>query len=541
MTQEEALELLKMGHNIFLTGPAGSGKTFVLNRYREWLDKKNIPVALTASTGIAATHIGGITIHSWSGMGIKERINDYDLENLLEKKYLHDRLKETIVLIIDEISMLSSAQLESVEKITKSFRSNDLPFGGLQVVFSGDFMQLPPISTNSRPHFAYESSSWKNGRIKPCYLSTQHRQTDDGLLRVLSALREEEIDEEVYEILMSRYRKPTETGVPPARLFTHNEDVDAINERELSLIVGLTKVYGMSGRGSKKLQESLARSILAPERLSLKVGARVMFVRNNFDLGFVNGTMGVVDLFDRMGMPVVKLASGKKITVAPEVWRIDEDGKTKAEVSQLPLRLAWAITIHKSQGMSLDALEVDLSRAFVPGMGYVALSRVRSLKGLNILGLNNIALRTDRTMAGVEASFRDMSSQFARGLSLMSADQKQKIIDKFISESARAKKAPKISTYDETKKMVEEGITLADMAKRRKLTEETIIAHLEKLVIEFPNLNLDYLKPAPNRLQKIKEAFKKTGDTKLSAVKSILPISFSFKDIRLGRLFLDEK
>ena len=119
MTQEEALELLKMGHNIFLTGPAGSGKTFVLNRYREWLDKKNIPVALTASTGIAATHIGGITIHSWSGMGIKERINDYDLENLL-RKYL--RSIETIVLIIVKY-LFSSARLESVEKITKSFRS----------------------------------------------------------------------------------------------------------------------------------------------------------------------------------------------------------------------------------------------------------------------------------------------------------------------------------------------------------------------------------------------------------------------------------
>ncbi len=538
MTQAEALELLKMGHNVFLTGPAGSGKTYILNEYRHWLEKNNIPAVLTASTGIAATHISGVTVHSWSGLGIKDYISDWDLENLLEKKYLHDRLKRPAVLVIDEISMLSAAQLDAVEKIIKSFRGNDRPFGGLQVVFSGDFMQLPPIGSGRQPAFAYEAQSWKNGRIKSCYLESQHRQADDDLLKVLTALREEEIDEEIREILMSRFRKRPEVNMPPARLYTHNEDVDAINQRELNLVPGPTKVYEMVGRGARKLQETLKRSVLAQERLSLKEGARVMFIRNNFEAGFVNGTMGIVHGFERSGLPIVILANGKKITVNSETWRIDEDGKTKAEVSQIPLRLAWAITIHKSQGMSLDSLEIDLSKAFVPGMGYVALSRARSLKGLSILGINSMALRTDPSAAAVDRSFRDMSSRFARGLNLMPAEEKKKLVQSFISESSSPLPLKKVSTYEETKKILLTGVTLSHIAKERGMTEETIITHLEKLLEQDPALDIEHLKPANNRFEKIKQAFKKCGSNKLSAIKAELPASFSFKEIRLARLFL---
>ena len=338
---------------------------------------------------------------------------------------------------------------------------------------------------------------------------------------------------------MSRFRKAPETAVLPARLYTHNEDVDEINARELAKIAGSAKVYEMSGHGAKKLIEALKRSLLAPERLVLKTGARVMFVRNNFEVGFVNGTLGVVDGFDRLGRPVVRLGNGKKIIVEPEIWRIDEEGKTRAEVSQLPLRLAWAITVHKSQGMSLDALEVDLSKAFVPGMGYEALSRARSLAGLSILGLNDMALKIDPALAAVEANFRDMSRRFGHGLSLLGQAEKDKLIEKFVAATAAAAPRKKVSTYEETKKLIAEGLTLADVARRRQLTEETIIAHLEKLIEQFPDLEISHLKPAPNRLIQIKEAFKKAGNNKLTMAKNHLPASFSFKDVRLGRLFLN--
>ncbi len=538
MTQDEAFSLLTMGHNVFLTGPAGTGKTYLINRYRNWLSKNNIPVALTASTGIAATHIGGVTIHSWSGLGVRNNLSAYDLEDLLEKKYLSDRIKNVSVLILDEISMLSAGQFSALDDICRTFRSTELPFGGLQIVLSGDFFQLPPIQSYSRrPNFAFESESWKNGRIKACYLEEQFRQTDDGLSQILADIRNGTVNKKTKDLLFSRLQKKPVGEVAPARLFTHNEDVDKINSAELEKLSGPTKVYEMTGRGAKKLRESLARSILAPERLALKPEARVMFVRNNFEAGFVNGTLGVVSNFDRTGWPVVRLADGKKIVVSPETWRVEEDGKIKAEVNQLPLRLAWAITVHKSQGMSLDAIEIDLSKAFVPGMGYVALSRARRLDGLNILGLNDTALQVEQRITYAEEKIKDMSSRFVLGLSNMTKDQKNKLVEKFIAESKKEVPAKKLSTYAETQVLVEEGLVLADIAKRRGVTEETIISHLEKLKEEIPDLEIDHFKPALNRFNKILEASQKCKSTKLSDIKKSLPASFSFKEIRLARLF----
>ncbi|MDQ5957951.1 MAG: ATP-dependent helicase [Patescibacteria group bacterium] len=538
MKQDQAFELLTMGHNVFLTGPAGAGKTYLINRYRKWLDQKSIPVALTASTGIAATHIGGVTIHSWSGLGVKDGLSVYDLESLLEKKYLSDRVRGASVLILDEISMLSSRQFSALDDICRAFRAVDLPFGGLQLVLSGDFFQLPPIQSGYRqPNFAFESESWKNGRIKSCYLEEQFRQGGDGLSQVLADIRGGNVNTETKKILLSRLNKKPTGDIPPARLFTHNADVDAINNNELVKLPGPTKVYEMTGRGAKKLRETLARTILAPERLALKPDARVMFVRNNFEAGFVNGTMGIVVSFDRTGWPIVRLSDGKKITVAPETWRIEDDGKVKAEVSQLPLRLAWAITIHKSQGMSLDALEVDLSKAFVPGMGYVALSRARRLDGLNLLGINDLALQVEERISYAETKIKDMSSRFVLGLNNMTKDQKDKLVEKFITESKKEAPAKKLSTYAETKVLVEEGLVLADIAKQRGVTEETIISHLEKLREEIPDLEIDHFKPATNRFAKILEASQKCKSTKLSDIKKSLPASFSFKEIRLARLF----
>ncbi|OHA58588.1 MAG: hypothetical protein A2571_02350 [Candidatus Vogelbacteria bacterium RIFOXYD1_FULL_44_32] len=542
MTQDEAFELLTMGHNVFLTGPAGAGKTHLIRRYRDWLEQKNIPVALTASTGIAATHIGGVTIHSWSGLGVKEGLSAYDLESLSEKKYLSDRIRGTSVLILDEISMLSSRQFSALDDICRAFRAVDLPFGGLQLVVAGDFFQLPPIQSYSRqPNFAFESESWKNGRIKPCYLEGQFRHTGDGLSQILADIRDNTVNKNTKNILLSRLNKKPAGGILPVRLFTHNEDVDAINNNELSKLAGPTKIYEMTGRGAKKLREALARSILAPERLALKPDAKIIFVRNNFEAGFVNGTLGVVIGFDRTGWPIVRLANNKKIVVSPETWRVEDEGKVKAEVNQLPLRLAWAITIHKSQGMSLDAVEIDLSKAFVPGMGYVALSRARRLEGLNLLGFNEMALQVEERIQLAETKIKDMSARFTTGLKNIIQTDKEKLVQKFIAEAKKDGPKKPLSTYEETKKLIDAGLTLADMAKQRQLTEETIISHLEKLVENIPSLAISQLKPAPNRMQKIKEAFKKTGNYKLADVKKILPASFSFKEIRLGRLFLHDQ
>ncbi len=415
MTQREALDILKMGKNVFLTGPAGSGKTFVLNSYVNYLKKNAVDVAVTASTGIAATHLGGQTIHSWSGLGVRDILTDYDIEDLTQKQYLYKRFERTKVLIIDEVSMLHHFRLDMIEWICRQMKRNEKSFGGMQVVLCGDFFQLPPVSRNevTESEFAYKSDSWQRAKFSVCYLEEQHRHKDDVFLSILNDIRKGKVSEKSTKLLHGRLNKDPEVGGELTKLFTHNIDVDIINNKYLSLLKSKEKVYEMSERGSKLLSETLKRSCLSPEKLVLKKGARVMFTKNHPDGSFVNGTMGVVFDFNSFGDPVVTTNSGMVISVTPHSWRIEEEGKIKAEISQLPLRLAWAITVHKSQGMSIDAMEVDLSKSFVKGMGYVALSRVRSLEGMKLLGLNDISLEIDREVLEKDKNFKT-SSDLAR-------------------------------------------------------------------------------------------------------------------------------
>src|SRR3989344_1426327 len=245
MTQEESFQILKLGHNVFLTGSAGSGKTYLLNRYIDFLRSHGVPIAVTASTGIAATHIGGITIHSWSGLGIKDHLSEWDIEDLQERKYLYDRFQKTKVLIIDEVSMLHHFRLDLVDMIIRSVKRNDSPMGGMQVIFCGDFFQLPPVRRAGEPEarFVYESRVWQTLGPKICYLTEQHRQVDQKAVKVLNDIRQNCVTEETLKLLRTRLLKKPEFKVEPTKLYTHNIDVDTINERELSKIEG--KVFSL--------------------------------------------------------------------------------------------------------------------------------------------------------------------------------------------------------------------------------------------------------------------------------------------------------
>ncbi len=394
MKQKTALDILKLGHNVFLTGPAGSGKTFLLKQYIEYLKKNNIGVAITASTGIAATHMNGQTIHSWSGMGIMDVFNEEEYAKLKKRHYHKQRFAGVSVLVIDEISMLHAHQLDIVNSICKKFKDPFLPFGGLQVVLCGDFFQLPPVAKyGQEAHFVIESEAWVELDLKICYLEEQHRQEDRQMLKILADIRNRSCDEKTLEMIRSRENKNIKNSITPTKLFTHNVNVDAINDLELKKINELGKSFHMKVSGIEQLAESVKKGCLAPETLILKKEAVVMFVKNNFERGYVNGTLGKVLGFDVNGMPIVKTHSGRTIVATPEKWSIEENDSTLASITQVPLRLAWAITIHKSQGMTLDAVEMDLSKSFEYGMGYVALSRVRTLEGIKLLGINDIALK----------------------------------------------------------------------------------------------------------------------------------------------------
>jgi len=542
MTQQEALDILKMGHNVYLTGSAGSGKTFLLNLYIEHLKKNNIEVGITASTGIAATHMGGTTIHSWSGMGIRDRLSNQDLQNLLETRRLTARLGKAKVLIIDEVSMLHPYQLDLVDKICKTFKQNENPFGGIQVVLCGDFFQLPPVSRNSKEvNFIDKSDIWQNMDLKTCYLHEQYRHEGDELTQVLSDIRAGDVGEETLEPLRKRYKRNTGGLVNPTKLYTHNANVDFINKKELKNLQGETKEYYMEYIGNKKLTEILAKNCLAPEELQLKKDALVMFVKNNFEKDYVNGTLGKIIGFTEDNTPIVKTIHGREIDVEPVSWTIEEDGKVRAEIIQTPLRLAWAITVHKSQGMTLDAAEIDLSNAFVEGMGYVALSRVRSLNGLKLMGLNDMALKVNDYALSLDKELKEESELATEEVNNLTPKDKIERQEQFLRSITPAKKQEPISTYEKTRLLVEKKLPISEIADHRNFTEGTIIAHLEKLKASEKAPNIEYLREnlPPDRMEKIKNAFQQSDSMNLSPVREILGEDFSYDELRLVRLFLE--
>ena len=399
MKQKDAIEILKLGYNVFLTGPAGSGKTFLLNKYIDYLKKNKIEVSITASTGIAATHINGRTIHSWCGIGINETLTDSQIKGLKENDNLTSRIIPAKVLIIDEISMLNANRLDLIDYVCKAFRQDLRPFGGMQVILCGDFFQLPPVARDKEDsRFVTESKIWNSMDINICYLDEQYRQDDKKFLSVLNDIRNDSVDHKTYNLLQRRLNKKIDSDIEPTKLHTHNMDVDAYNNFELNKLEGREYIYEMYSEGIPYLVQSLKDGYcLAPETLKLKQGAVVMFVKNNFAKKFVNGTLGrIIGFDDDSGYPVVETFSGDFIVASQEKWAIEEGGETVASVSQVPLRLAWAITVHKSQGMSLDCAEIDLSKTFEYGMGYVALSRVRSLDGIKLLGINEKALKVNK-------------------------------------------------------------------------------------------------------------------------------------------------
>jgi ATP-dependent exoDNAse (exonuclease V) alpha subunit len=565
MEQAKALAILKSGKNVFLTGSAGAGKTYVLNQYIAHLRYHKMGVAITASTGIAATHLGGQTIHSWCGMGVKDSLTTADLKNLKTKKYLVTKIDKAKVLVIDEISMLHKRQLDLINKILKYFKQSEEPFGGLQVIVSGDFFQLPPVSDGNEPSkekFCFMSDAWVEADFAVCYITQQFRQSDNKLTQILNEIRSQKVSEISLKTLhQSQENKPKgET----TKLYTHNVDVDRINDDFFSKLKGTSKKFKATTKGNEKLREVLVKSVLAQEEIALKKGTKVMFVKNNFEKGYVNGTLGhVFDFWDDDGkkMPIVKTNEGKNIYVQPEVWPMqDEKGKELASFEQIPLRLAWAITVHKSQGMTLDAAEIDLSKTFEMGQGYVALSRVSALEGLHLAGFNATALHVDSLAFKADKRFLELSNRAEK----IYVDKELTQLEKtFIQnnggvlkplESSKKKgkaKTSKVTTYEATHDLLEQGLSLAEIAKKRELSEQTILRHFLIIQGDIPDYNFDKIKPPKpliiqvnEALQKAKESdeelYSKNGHIKLGPIHTILKSKVDYKDIMLALLFCEK-
>jgi ATP-dependent exoDNAse (exonuclease V) alpha subunit len=348
MDQALALEIMHSGENVLLTGPAGSGKTYVLNRFIREAKAAKKHVAVTATTGLAATHLGGNTIHSWSGIGIHDELKHDFEEHLLKTR--RDIIMTTDVLIIDEISMLHDYRLDMIDEVARVVREDDRPFGGIQVILCGAFFQLTAVNRNGSRQggFVVGAEVWEEFDPVICYLDEQHRQDDDEFLDILNALRAGDIRRRHAESLMKRIDAELEEG-EVTELHTVNVDVDRINEARLATLDEPEQRYHMATTGSDNYVETLKRSCLALDTLTLKKGALVMTVKNSPDKKYVNGSLGIVVDFEPMtNYPIVEFkANGRRHAILPESWELRDGDKKRAGLSQIPLRLAWAITVHK--------------------------------------------------------------------------------------------------------------------------------------------------------------------------------------------------
>lgn len=453
MDQELALEILMSGESALVTGAAGTGKTFLLNRFIRLAKADKKHVSVTATTGLAATHLGGTTIHSWSGIGIHDSISTNFADHI--SKGRREIIEKTDILVIDEISMLHDYRLDMVDEVCRLVREDDRPFGGIQIIMCGDFFQLPPINRGDSRQggFVVNSEVWRELNPTIIYLETQHRQDDESLINILTALREGDIRRNHAELLLERVDVDAPDSSDLTELHTVNIDVDSINAGRLSELHGDELEYHQATTGSQNYVENLQRSVLAPDVLVLKQGALVMAVKNDPSRRYANGSIGkVIDFEPGTEYPVVEYRNGKSVTMMPDTWELRDGDKKRASISQIPLRLAWAITVHKSQGMTLDAARIDLRKAFVEGMGYVALSRVKNLSNMYLTGINQMALRVSEDAKNIDETLRNRSYEATKKFAHLrkKAEKRSIDIDKKISKKPASNWHEKIAKMRET-------------------------------------------------------------------------------------------
>jgi ATP-dependent DNA helicase PIF1 len=372
------------GGNVFLTGQAGTGKSYLLRQFLQQIEAvKN--VAITAPTGIAALNIGGTTVHRWCGMQLGPGDNetfDQAATRLFDQPTIHNarkRVEEAEILVIDEISMMAGRQFDFLNFWLKLLRDDARPFGGLQIIVLGDFLQLPPVRIDqSKPYdWAFRSDAWAEADFKTIKLETVRRQDDRLFVQALSGFRIGKLAKTDADVLRSRVSWFPKAEI--THLLTHNAQVDKWNSYRLETVTGELITIEARTKGVAQAIDFATKNMSTPRVLQIKIGAAVMFTANDAEAGFANGQIGFVT--GKCGDTIDVYTRGKTISVGLRKWFFDTLGVT---VWQYPLRLAYAMTIHRAQGLTLDAAYIDIRAAREPGQGYVALSRVRTLGGLHL-------------------------------------------------------------------------------------------------------------------------------------------------------------
>lgn len=388
---ERFWKAFKEGRNIFLTGCGGTGKSTLI---RELIKKykKSHKVVISASTGISALNIEGRTIHKTLGMGFGPKNSSLEeyitFEAFLEKNsYWNEKIKTMInkkkVLLIDEISMIDARLFGFIDFRLRILRESAEPFGGMQIIVVGDFLQLEPVSRDGEPEFAFESKSWEEANFEVINLKEVIRQDNKVFIDILNRVRFGEMNDADYEVLKSRFISCP--SIETTRIMTYNRVVEEWNNERFEEIDSKEKIYYAEiGGGTSEQQDQLINQVLSPVILKLKVGAKVMITANHPEGLYYNGQIGIVEKFHVDSVEVKLNDTHEVVEVTNFIWTLDKENKKSAYMSQLPLRLGYAITVHKSQGITLESAHIDVSECFAHGQCYVALSRITNLSGLTL-------------------------------------------------------------------------------------------------------------------------------------------------------------
>ena len=389
--QKCALELVNNGDSLFITGMGGTGKSTLLRHIINLKKEQKQNIGITSTTGISADLINGKTLHSFLGIGLgKENIDALFKKICIFKKY--EMLKNLDLLIIDEISMLNIELFEKIDLLFKRIRRNSRFFGGLQVILSGDFLQLPPVLCDK---FIFSSKLWNDLNFKTIYLQEIVRQSELQFVRILKDIRIQNITEDVKNFLESReIDYPEENCIIPTMLYSTNYQVSKKNKECYNLLNTEEHQFNLEIKYKKyiKNKEKYTNLIRFEQNLHLKKGAQVMFLINKDP--FFNGSRGIITDFIG-GYPEVLFNNGQKMIVTKETLDIVENDSVVLSYTQIPLKLAYAISIHKSQGSTIELAVLDCKNIFEKGQFYVAISRVKNVSGLYIKNLDVNLIKAD--------------------------------------------------------------------------------------------------------------------------------------------------
>ena len=481
--------------NVFLTGQGGVGKTYLIRKITTELKKRKIKYGVTASTGTAARLIRGSTLHSYTGIRKGEGSAEELYRLVQDSKNAMRNWKRTEVLVIDEISMISADLLDKLEYIARKVRQSQAVFGGIQVLLSGDFLQLPPVDGNP----CYKAACWF--KLVPwrqqIELRKIIRQTDRHVQAALSQIRRGRVDENTRKLLQSRVNVVVGSQkIKPTRLLSLRNSVAMINSRELDKIRQELHVFkaedtlSWQGASQKQLdmaQDRLDKVLQAPRVLSLKVGAQVMFIKNEPSQGLVNGSRGVVIGYED-DCPVVKFMNKKELTIEKHTWRTKLTFGAFATRKQFPLLLAWAVTIHKSQGATLDVVEVDLTNCFAAGQAYVALSRVKNFKHLCIRVKNGSSINFDAIQANPEIrdyydKLNNIQTQIEKALQAQGLKRKRNVeLPKLSGRKAKTRKKTKKRKLDPKQRTLSDLYASATVkaSSKKKKKSNGFLGHLKR-------------------------------------------------------------